>query len=77
MRGELVRVAAQLQAKTGKRVDYDQVIHYLLSEAGKDEHLLREACKPVPVALRELRRELRRERADDQKREKTLEIKCA
>ena len=77
VRRELLRVAARLQAKTGEEVDYDQVIHYLLSEASRDEHLLREACKPVPVASPELRKELRRGRAEDQKREKTLEIKYA
>jgi hypothetical protein len=77
IRRELLRVAAQLQAKIGEKVDYDQVIHHLLSQAGRNEQLLKEACRPTAVSGPELRKDLRRWRAVDQKREKALEVKYA
>jgi len=77
IRRELLRVGARLQAKLGQKVDYDQVIRYLLSEASRDEQLLKEACSPIPVSGLELRRELRRGRAEDRRREKALEARYA
>ena len=72
MRRELVRVAAELQARLGERIDYDQVIRYLVSRAMRNERLLREACVPIRVSSEEARRELRKGRLEDRKREEAL-----
>jgi hypothetical protein len=75
LRKELLRVAAQLQARSGEKVDYDQVVSYLLSRVRRDEQLFKKACAPVPLDLSSTRDELRRGRAEDQRREGALEAK--
>ena len=75
LRRQLLKVAAELQARRGEKVDYDQVVSYLLSRAKRDEQLLKKACAPVAVDISEIRDELRRGRAEDQKRERALEAK--
>jgi hypothetical protein len=75
LRKELLRVAAQLQARSGEKVDYDQVVSYLLSRARRDPQLFEKACAPVAVDKSEVRRELQRGRAEDQRRESELEAK--
>ena len=52
----LLKVAAELQMKLGKRVDLNEAIRYLLTR-NKRPDLLEEACRPVPgfdEAYREL-----------------------
>ncbi len=73
VRRELLRMAAELQARIGERVDYDQVLRHLLAKTNRDEALLREACSPVKIAIGEVRKELRKEEAEDRKRERVLE----
>lgn len=72
-RKHLLKVAAELQAKLGERVDYDRVIRYLLSRVTRNEGLLREACAPVPVRAGELKAELRKGRSEDRSQEEALE----
>jgi len=75
LRKELLRVAAQLQARSGEKVDYDQVVSYLLSRVRRDEQLFKKACAPVALDLSSIGDELRRGRAEDQRREGALEAK--
>lgn len=75
VRRHLVKVAAELQANLGERIDYDRVIRYLLSRVTRNESLLREACAPVPVKAEELRAELRKGRSENRRQESTLERK--
>jgi len=75
LRKELLRVAAQLQARSGEKVDYDQVVSYLLSRVRRDEQLFKKACAPVDLDLSSIGDELRRGRAEDQRREGALEAK--
>jgi len=72
-RRNLLKVAAELQANLGERVDYDRVIRYLLSRVIRNESLLREACSPVPIGAEELRGELRKGRKEDRRQEEALE----
>ena len=73
LRSELVKLAAELQMKLGRKVDYEDVIRYLISKHGKNPKLLREACAPVGVSVESACKELRRGRAEDRKREDELE----
>lgn len=73
LRSQLVKLAAELQMKLGRKVDYEDVIRYLMSKSRKDVKLLQEACAPVGVSEKEFRRELRRGRAEDREREQKLE----
>jgi KaiC/GvpD/RAD55 family RecA-like ATPase len=55
----LLKVAAELQMKLGRRVDLNEAIRYLLTR-NKRPDLLEEACRPAPgfeKAYRELVRE--------------------
>ncbi len=72
VRRELLRVAADLQGRLGERVDYDQVIRFLVTKATRNIVLLREACSPVAVSSQEARRELRKGRIEDRKGEEAL-----
>ena len=72
-RRNLLKVAAELQANLGERVDYDRVIRYLLSRVTRNVSLLREACTPVPIGAGELRGELRKGRNEDRRHEEALE----
>ena len=75
LRKELLRVAAQLQARSGEKVDYDQVVSYLLSRMRRDEQSFKRACAPVSLDLSSMRNGLQRGRAEDHRREKALEGK--
>jgi len=50
VKGELLRYASELQAKMGRRVDFNEAIRYLLMERRKHSSLLEEACAPVAGA---------------------------
>lgn len=73
LRAELLRLAAELQMRLGRKVDYEDVIRYLISQGRRDVQLLRSACAPVDVSTVSVRRELMRGRAEDLRREKELE----
>lgn len=70
---ELLKIAAELQAKSGERVDYEGVIRFLVSKARRDVQLFLEACSPLGIESKVLRRELQKGRAEDRRREKDLE----
>ena len=59
-RRELLKVAGELQQKRGKRVDYEDVIEYLLQRGGKSEILLRAASVPTGRTSDEIREALDR-----------------
>jgi hypothetical protein len=68
VRDELLRYAAELQAKLGRRVDLEEAVRHLLSRRKpKDPRLLKEACKPIPGAKTAVR-ELLEERKHDERR---------
>jgi hypothetical protein len=68
VRDELLKYAAELQAKLGRRVDLEEAVRHLLSRrSAKDPHLLKEACKPIPGAKKAIK-ELLQERKRDEER---------
>ena len=73
LRTQLVRLAADLQSKIGRKVDYEDVIRYLIAKSQRNDRLLWEACAPVPASVKEFRAELRKGRAEDRQREIRLE----
>jgi hypothetical protein len=77
LRKQLLKFAARLQERTGEKVDFDDVVHYLLSRVARDEQLFKQACAPVDVDVSRLRQELRKGRTEDQRREETFEAKYA
>ena len=77
LRKQLLKVAAELQARTGEKVDYDEVVRYLLSRVARDEQLFKQACAPIDVDEAGVRKELRKGRAEDKRREEALEAKHA
>jgi len=72
-RRELLKVAGELQQKRGKKVDYEDVIEYLLQRGGKSETLLRAASVPTGRTSEEIREALRQGRAEDRRKEEELE----
>ena len=77
LRKRLLKVGAELQARTGEKVNYAEVVRYLLSRVARDEQLFKQACAPVDVDVSRVRKELRRGRAEDQGREEAFEAKYA
>ena len=78
LRKQLLKVAAELQAKTGEKVDYDKVVRYLLSRVARDEQLFRQACAvAADVDVSRVRADLRKGRAEDKRREEAFEAKYA
>ena len=77
LRKQLLKFAAELQARTGEKVDYDEVVRYLLSRVARDEQLFKQACAPVDLDLSKVRAELRKGRAEDKRREEAFEAKYA
>ena len=73
LKRELLRVAAQLQASKGEKIDYDDVLRYLVRKATRNMDLFRQACTSTGTTSEELRRELKKGRAQDRKREQALE----
>jgi len=69
----LVKLAAELQIKLGRKVDYEDVIRYLIKKNQKNPRLLQSACMPTDLSLGEARVELRKGRAEDRRREEQLE----
>jgi hypothetical protein len=77
LRKQLLKVAAELQARTGEKVDYDEVVRHLLSRVARDEQLFKQACTPVDVDASKMKEEFRKGRAEDRKREEAFETKYA
>jgi hypothetical protein len=75
LRKQLLKVGAELQARTGEKVNYAEVVRYLLSRVARDEQLFKQACAPVDLDVSRVRKELRRGRAEDQGREEAYEAK--
>ena len=69
----MVKLAAELQIKLGRKVDYEDVIRYLIKKNQKNPRLLQSACMPTNLSLGEARVELRKGRAEDRRREEQLE----
>lgn len=72
-RRELLKVGAELQAQRGKKVDYEDVIEYLLAETRRSPDLLRRATSPKGVSDEALRTALSEGRAEDRRHEDELE----
>jgi hypothetical protein len=72
-RRELLRVAGELQLRRGKKVDYEDVIEYLLSRTGKSERLLLEAVNATGRSSAEIADALRNGRGEDARSERELE----
>ena len=66
---ELLRYAAELQARLGRRVSLDEAIASLLREARRRPDLLLMACSPAPSPEKMIR-ELYEERRRDEERAK-------
>jgi hypothetical protein len=75
LRKQLLKIAAELQARTGEKIDYDEVVRYLLSRAARDEQLFKQACAPVDVDVSRMREELRKGRKEDRRREEAFGAK--
>ncbi len=76
-RRELLRVAGELQMKRGKKVDYEEVIEFLLTKSRRDEGLLMAAVRPTGRSSAELREALLQGRAEDRRGEEELENRHA
>jgi hypothetical protein len=66
-------VAGLLQLQRGKKVDYEDVIQYLLQKGGKGEKLLRKAVIHTGWTSEEIRDALNKGRAEDRRGEEELE----
>ncbi len=77
LKRELLRVGAQLQASRGEKIDYDDVLRFLVRKATRNMDLFHQACSPTGLSSRELARGLRKGRWEDRKRERTLERRYA
>ena len=69
---ELLREMSKLQLKWGKRVDFEDIIWFLIMQNRKKPELLEEACKPIEgisaeTVIKELIRERRTELAKEEK----------
>ena len=54
----LIRVAAKLQERTGKRVDFDEAIRHLMAISDKRPDLLERVFGSVPeISLQDLKKE--------------------
>lgn len=73
MRRELLKVAAELQSKTGEKVDYEDAIEYLILRSRKNPELLRRAMIGTGIPSEEFRKALREGRAEDRRHEEELE----
>ncbi len=73
LKRDLLKVAAQLQASRGQKIDYDDVLRYLVRRATRNMALFRQACAPTGVSSRELRKQLAKGREEDRKKELSLE----
>ena len=73
LKRELLKVAAQLQASSGQKVDYDDVLRFLVGKATRNLDLFRQACSPTGVSSAELRKQLQKGREEDKRKEHVLE----
>jgi hypothetical protein len=72
-RRELLSVAGELQSKRKKKVDYEEVIEFLLLKSKRNERLLLEAVFQTTMTPAEIREVLLKGRTEDQTREGRLE----
>ena len=73
LRRQLLKIAGILRSKSNKKIDYEDVIRYLVRKASKNEALLRSAYKSTNLSIDVLREELRKGREEDLIGEKYLE----
>jgi hypothetical protein len=73
LKRELLKVAAQLQSTRGEKIDYDDVLRYLVGKATRNMALFRHATSPTGVSSGKLRQDFSRSREMDRKKEKRLE----
>lgn len=67
---ELLREMSKLQLKWGKRVDFEDVIWFLITQNRKRPELLEEACKPIEgISAEKVIEELIRERRTELEKE--------
>jgi len=62
---KLLKVASELQLKTGRRVDLNEALRFLIDRRERDVRLLEEACRPI-VGAEEAVEELQMERKRDE-----------
>jgi predicted CopG family antitoxin len=72
-RGELLKVAAELQSKRGEKVDYEDAIEWLLLRSKRNPEFLRRAMVGSGVPSEEFRKILREGREEDRRHEEALE----
>jgi hypothetical protein len=72
-RGDLLKVAAELQSKSGKKVDYEEAIEWLILKSRRNPELLRRAMVNSGVPPEEFRETLRQGREEDRRHEEALE----
>jgi predicted CopG family antitoxin len=72
-RRELLKIGAELQARRGQKMDYEDVIEYLISKARVNPELFKAATAPKGVASEELRKIMREGREEDRRHEEELE----
>ncbi len=72
-RKELLKIAAELQAERGKKIDYEDVIEYMIQKTRRNLELFKMATMPKGVPSSELQRMLREGRAEDRRHEEELE----
>jgi len=74
---ELLREMSKLQLKWGKKVDFEDILWFLIMQNRKKPELLEEACKPIEgidakavieELIRERRADLAKEEAQGNKR---------
>ncbi len=70
---ELLKVAARLQASKGEKIDYEDVLRYLIQRATRNLDLFHQACSPTGVSSRQLRQQLKKGRREDKERNRHLE----
>jgi hypothetical protein len=73
LRAQLLKLAAELQMRVGRKVDYEDVILHLIRQHRKNPALLEKACAPVKVHAKELRKAMRVGRDGDLRKEEELE----
>ncbi len=65
-RRELLKVAAELQSERGKKIDYEDVIRYLLMKTRRNPELLKVATAPTGVTSEDLHRTLKDGRHEEE-----------
>lgn len=72
-RRELLKVAADLQSKTGKKVNYEEAIEWLILKSKRNPELFRRAMIGSGISPEEFRKTLREGREEDKRHEEALE----